>query len=85
MTQYVNQYMSDGLHPNSAGHKEIAKVAAAYLRSMTFNTQSVKVKKTLKEMDDTNITTPVTGQALVFDGTTQKWINGKASDVLTFK
>lgn len=40
---------------------------------------------TLVDLKDTNITTPITGQSLVFDGTTQKWINGKASNVLTFK
>ena len=75
LAPYVNQYMSDGLHPNSAGHKEIAKVAAAYLRSMTFNTQSVKVKKTLKEMDDTNITNPTDWDILSYDATSEKWKN----------
>lgn len=75
MQPYVNQYMSDGLHPNSAGHKEIAKVAAAYLRSMTFNTSSVKVKKTLSEMDDTTITSPTDGQVLKYNSSTSKWIN----------
>ena len=39
----------------------------------------------IEDLDDVEITNPTVWDVLSYDTTTQKWINGKASEILTFK
>ena len=47
---------------------------------------SLTVPTTLTDLTDTNITSPTNGQSLVYDSTTNKWINGtQESSGVTFR
>lgn len=74
----------DALHPNIAGMERFYELIRGAMEGESSNT-SAATRKKLVDLRDVEITSPVTGQWIIYDAVAGKWINGKASDVLTFK